>query len=265
MGRSTAILVLVLALSGTALAVNEEFFVPQWRVGDRWLVKTERTSLAARNVAQETGTSSLWIFKVVGLRDELVQGRDVRFIHIMARNWKTPPAEEAGLLFAGRLNATRNRVIALSLVRAAFRQQDGTTVERFYNKNSPGPHPVIGDASPIPTSFPLFLDGGLVGRRTGGGSTVELGRVFPVTEQIGTLPFARDVIQQVDVPVTVDPGAVRTVVSADDLRQACQVTITRPDDNARVVQVWHRSQPWFVYDETGTSRSWLVRVHPAED
>ncbi len=245
-------------LSSSLWAANEEFFVPQWQKGDRWLVKVQRKAVGG--TTEKTPRPSLWIFKVVNTRDEHVRGKDFRFFHIMVRSWKTPPTEEAGLLFLGRLNGSRTRVVSLNLVRAAYREGKGKAIERVYNKQGPSPFPVINDISPIPFSFPLFNEGKIVGRVGGKKNIIDMGAMFPVTEKVGTLAFARDVIQKVFFPLPKAFMGIEPLVGNRHLKAACLVTISRPDDNARVDQVWHKRYPWFIFSENAHTRSWLAKV-----
>ena len=246
-------------LTSVIFAANEEFFVPQWQKGDRWLVKTQRKS-SGKTTNKNHMRPSLWIFKVVNTRDELIRGKDYRFFHILVRSWKTPPSEEAALLFLGRLSASGKRVRSLHLIRAAFRKGKEDPIERFYNKMSPKPFPVINDVSPIPSSFPLFSDGRLVGRVSGKKNIMTLGAAFPVTKKIGNLPFARDVMQKVTFPLPKNLLKVDMLVGKVNKEKACLVSITRPDDNQQVSQVWQKGYPWFIYSETALGRSWLAKV-----
>ena len=247
---------------------SKDSFVPQWRVGDRWLVKSQAKSQAKNAKLKEEKLRtrpSLWIYKVVNAKDVYMKRRDYRLFHILARNWKTPPKEELALLFLGRLSASKKKVISLNLIRAAYRETGKDAVERRFNEKSQKPYPVINDISPIPFTFPLFVQGRILGKSgavsgvDGKDSLVSMGAMFSVTEKLGKLPFAKDVLQRVD-PLPKKLREAKCLIAEEYPEDACLVTIKRPSDNREINQIWHRDYPWFLYSETARSRSMLARL-----
>lgn len=250
---SVALLALSFVLAGplAAAAPDPASFVPTWRQGDRWLVKTETRRLSMTEEGpKKSEDEEVWIFKVAGVRDH--NGR--RFFQILARSWKTPPVDEAAFLFVGTPDGSGG-VSSLALVRAAYRGQGAPEVERFFDRYSPAPYPVINDFTPVPSTFPLFDGGRLVGPATG--------LKFNVSERLESMVFARDVRQAVSPVTAADVAAVPLKLPGATAEGGVVVDVTRAQDSRRERQIWHRDQPWFLYAESPTTRSWLVRVKRA--
>ncbi len=231
-------------------------FIPQWQVGDRWVVKTESITQTANGVtnshSRKSSVQNLWMYKVISIRDEVINGEDIRFFHLMASNWRSKRKELGGFLFAGKLNAGRTRVVSLALIQSGWQNgQAAISITRNYSKMAKNPFPIINDYSPVPISFPVFL-----GNRILGGT---MGFTFEITEKIGVLPFAKDVEQSVFAVGNIENLKLKISLSETAKKSICEVIIKRFDDNYRVRQLWQKDYPWFLYSDNGDFKAWLVK------
>jgi hypothetical protein len=236
-------------------------FVPQWKAGDRWVVKTESAGEniggPSQSQSKKLPVQNLWMYKVVSVKDEVVNGEDIRFFHIMASSWRSERKELGGFLFAGKLNATRTIVVSLSLLQSGWKNGEaGISIQRDYSKMAKTPFPIINDYSPIPSSFPIFIGNSIIGGKAG--------VTFEVTHKIGVLPFAKDVKQTVVKAGELDSLMVKLTLSGKEKLNICEVVISRFDDNYRVRQLWSKKYPWFLYSDNGDFRAWLVKYKRAE-
>lgn len=215
---------------------------PDWKPGQRWIVSVELDVFnpSAAPGAMAPGTSMglakpstpiLWHFQVARVEDDPHQ--PVRRTTIQARRsgTKTPQAE---LVFVSPLEKGKPKAMALERLRV---EEGPGVIERDFLTMAPDPSPAMVTGTPLPLSFPYFSPR-LMGK-TGASASAR----YEITEQVGDMAFAMDVIQKV-VTGPEAAGLARELGIDTTGKRIWLFELRRPTDGMFSRQVWVEGEPW---------------------
>ncbi|MBI2944399.1 MAG: hypothetical protein HYY25_09365 [Candidatus Wallbacteria bacterium] len=241
----------------------EPFPVPEWREGDCWFVESRRVVLSLHGStprpSEQASPATTWEYRVASVRTKGA----LKYYQVLARDSAGRDPRRAGFIFLSRLDPA-GRPHGLALASATFESPVKGRLQRLsrdYRKDGAAPSPVVGEDSLIPADFPLF-------DATSTPATTAV--TFEVTEMLGGLPFARDVMQAVRAPAAGarypreeallfqgprEPIAPKVATDPD---RDVEWVLSRPADGALVHQIWSPGRPWAIYSRSQLGISYLV-------
>ncbi len=228
--------------------------VPQWHLGDRWIVETTTRPLQVRSDPALVATSRAiqWQFSVQ--RYEKSLSDDCYRLEVRCLESKQP--RPVTVLWIDR------QTLALRQLQTQLPTPDGfRTITQSYEFTAGQPSPVLGPLTALPIDLPLFRAGQAKGMET---FTYETHSGPRGTKAVGDVGFAYHVKQQI---APADADEAKTLVGeslAKGLQQKPLVEVRIVGPQRRVRQLWQPGLPWPVYCENGSTVCRLVKVLPAD-
>jgi hypothetical protein len=267
-GRLAVLLVLAFASEApaapaAATAQRREVYVPQWKVGQAWVVELEpRDPLALSRFPWEPPKARRKTDRVRFrfVVDKVQDAKGLRLFLVKVRGLGGV-SSEADVVFGGQRSA--GGVKSLFVLKAEYRYRVKglvNQVRRDYNRQSTAPFPVVNDVNNVPVDFPyLYRDHGVDPAKPADGFFKE----FDAVESVGGDLRSRAMRQTVLFP----PPKVKLPVPSKlvmDSDRHQDIYLKALSSGAVVRFVFHPAYPWPVYAEGPRGRSWLVEVEKGE-
>lgn len=248
-----ACLVMLASFSSAWAIGPAKKFTPQWDIGSSWAVRTEYRQKHVADATRSTGWSEPVVFVYRVARKTQENGNTI--YGIIA----TPQAANTGFETEIELCLTADQKLSVRSV-ISKRPKLGTISSDRIDYSLPGPVFTDNSAAPYDSPcFPLVKPANL-----DGSNYITTKKSVSRIEDVGGLRFVRLQSQllkpagpgstyvdsngkPISFDVAVDPSSVYPVEMRDET------------NGQRVVQYWGQGQPWFLYSENGSTRSWLVK------
>jgi hypothetical protein len=241
-----------LAATASVALAPARSFTPRWEVGTTWAIRTQHLHMGFRDSREPVRWSEpvTFVYAVTGKKEE---GGGRTSYTVKA----APRAAGSGLATTIALVADGGRIAVAAVETHHVRHgKDVAETIRY-----PAASPVFTESSIIPYDAPVFPL--VVPSDIQASNLLALKRKYRRVEDAGGLAFARTASQLVKTA-----GAVSSYVDAGgrpvdfavpvEASRVFPVQIEDETNGQRVVQYWAEGQPWFLYSENGSSRSWLV-------
>jgi hypothetical protein len=220
-------------------------FLPQWKPGDTWAVRTVHMKMDFHDTRDPIG----WLPSyVVRYRVAARQQDGARTIYKVAAHAvsATGPADAVLTLVA------ENGRLAVSSVRSSETGSDDPAARALLRDGGPA----FSTSALLPLDVPAFP---LQPPRSDAPPRVDQ---FERAWELGGLKFSRAARQRVEVRAPERcqdaTGSSLKFLVPPGSRPLIRVVLNEEGTGAKVLQYWAEGHPWFLYSETGSARSWLA-------
>jgi hypothetical protein len=268
MHTKAALLGAVLALATLSLALGApagepqrdtrsptfDDLIPQWELGDSWVVETKTRPLQARS---DTGPDTFckaiqWQFAVARFEKTLADDCYRMEVKCLAPGAVQPST----VLWIDKKSRAVRKIETQLPVPGGFR-----TVTYNYQFSSGQPSPVLGPLSALPIDLPLFTGGEAKGMQT---FAYQMHTGPEEAKELGQLGFAYHVEQRVDPSPSEHVKGLLNETFAKSLTAQPVVEVRLKSGRRQVRQLWQPGLPWPAYSNNGSTECRLVKVIPAD-
>ncbi len=234
-------------------SLRADRLVPQWELGDRWIVETSSRPLQARSdIAKAAASPAIqWQFSVQRYEKSL----EADCFRIEVRPMLGGQQPET-VLWVDRQSLALRQIQTQIPTAGGFR-----TITESYEFVGAQPAPVLGPLSALPIDFPLL---------TGGEAKAMDAYTYTSysgprgTKAVGDLGFTYQVKQTI---AAADDREAKSLVDesfAKGLGEEPLVEVRLEGGGREVRQLWQPGRPWPVYCDNGSTICRLVKVMPAD-
>ncbi len=259
MKKNLIVYILFLAtvmISNTVFADSSDGYVPNWKVGQRWILEASYRDLRVEGEAWMPAMQ--WIFNVRAMKK--IGGEDCYVLHVYGR--KSSQKNQAVLWLS--VNDLRPlRVIDVYPTASGMKYQ-----ERDIDQNSS--EPLVAEGTPIPydlPSFPLTKADNRAQAADGFGaysrSSNTEAKKFSRIRSVGGISFKRSVSQKSKAPEKQYADTFAGYSKATrNAGQRFQVEIDEDRSDNKLTQLWQQGMPWAI---SGANRDRKVRLVPESE
>ena len=250
------LLLMAVMISSSAIAGNEEGFVPSWKVGMKWVLEAAYRDLRVEGEAWMP--SQQWIFNVRARKT--INGEECFVLHIYGR--KSSQKNQA-VLYLSVKDLKPVKVLDVFATVNGMKYQ-----ERDINPNSS--EPLVAEGTPIPydlPSFPLVKADNRAQAADGFGaynrSANTDARKFSRIRNVGGISFKHSVSQKSKTPDRQYADAFAAYAkNTRNAGQRFQVEIDEDRSDSKLTQLWQQGMPWAI---SGENRDRKVRLVPESE
>ncbi len=242
------------AATEAARGASMDQLMPQWNLGDGWVVETVTAPVQVRGDRTQWKTQARpiqWQFAVQ--KYEKVINDDCYRVEV--RCLEDGPSQPVTVLWIDKQSRTLRQIETQFPVAGELR-----TVVENYQFSSGQPAPVLTPLTALPVELPVFQGDQAKGLQT---YSYQVSSGPAGTKALGELDFAYQVEQEVNKP---EPDHVKGLVAdsfAKDVAVQETVEVRIKGFDRQVRQLWQKGLPWPVYSDNGTTVSRLVKFNAA--